>query len=71
MKLMKTSFIIKFNLRKNFSSKVFKSSEEAIRDIKSGNSIMTGGFGLCGIPENLLRALAAKRFCKRSSYNIK
>lgn len=61
MKLMKTSFIIKFNLRKNFSSKVFKSSEEAIRDIKSGNSIMTGGFGLCGIPENLLRALAAKK----------
>lgn len=27
-------------------------------DIKDGSSIVSGGFGLCGIPENLLRALA-------------
>jgi 3-oxoacid CoA-transferase subunit A len=37
--------------------KVVASAEEAIRDIQDGASIMIGGFGLCGIPENLIRAL--------------
>ena len=32
--------------------------EEAIRDIKDGDRLMVGGFGLCGIPENLIQALA-------------
>jgi 3-oxoacid CoA-transferase A subunit len=41
-------------------NKVFASAEEAIRDIQDGASIMVGGFGLCGIPENLIRALAKK-----------
>jgi 3-oxoacid CoA-transferase subunit A len=31
-----------------------------VRDISDGASIMVGGFGLCGIPENLIRALARK-----------
>ena len=38
-------------------NKVVTSAEEAIRDINDGASIMIGGFGLCGIPENLIRAL--------------
>ena len=33
------------------------SSEEAVRDIAAGSTIMLGGFGLCGIPENLIGAL--------------
>ena len=33
-------------------------SDEAIRHIQDGATIMIGGFGLCGIPENLIRALA-------------
>lgn len=37
---------------------VFNSFEEAIKDIKDGSSIMVGGFGLVGIPENLIKALA-------------
>src|SRR5918912_3596805 len=37
--------------------KVFKSAEEAIFDIPDGATIMMGGFGLCGIPENLIAAL--------------
>ncbi len=41
-------------------NKVFASAEKAIADIPDGASIMVGGFGLCGIPENLIRALHAK-----------
>jgi len=40
--------------------KVVLSAEEAIADVFDGASIMIGGFGLCGNPENLIRALAAK-----------
>jgi 3-oxoacid CoA-transferase subunit A len=41
-------------------NKVFASAEKAIADIPDGSSIMVGGFGLCGIPENLIRALHRK-----------
>jgi 3-oxoacid CoA-transferase subunit A len=40
--------------------KVVASAEEAIRDVSDGATIMVGGFGLCGIPENLIRALVQK-----------
>src|SRR3954462_13532158 len=40
--------------------KVVTSADEAIRDIQDGASIMIGGFGLCGIPVNLIRALMKK-----------
>ncbi|KYQ89812.1 3-oxoacid CoA-transferase [Tieghemostelium lacteum] len=38
-------------------SKVVKSASEAVKDIKDGNKLLVGGFGLCGIPENLIKAL--------------
>jgi 3-oxoacid CoA-transferase subunit A len=38
--------------------KVVTSAAEAIHDIPDGASIMVGGFGLCGIPENLIAALS-------------
>jgi 3-oxoacid CoA-transferase subunit A len=41
-------------------NKVVSSAEEAIRDVFDGATIMVGGFGLCGIPENLIRALVKK-----------
>jgi 3-oxoacid CoA-transferase subunit A len=41
-------------------NKVFSSSDDAIGDVFDGATIMIGGFGLCGIPENLIRALAKK-----------
>ena len=41
-------------------NKVVANADEAIRDMKDGARIMVGGFGLCGIPENLIRALARK-----------
>ncbi len=39
-------------------NKVVANAEEAIRDIQDGMTVMVGGFGLCGIPENLINALA-------------
>jgi 3-oxoacid CoA-transferase subunit A len=41
-------------------NKLVGSAEEAVRDIPDGASVMIGGFGLCGNPENLIRALVAK-----------
>jgi len=41
-------------------NKVVANADEAIKDIPDGATIMIGGFGLCGIPENLIRALVRK-----------
>lgn len=38
--------------------KVMKSAREAVADVPSGATILAGGFGLCGIPENSIKALA-------------
>jgi 3-oxoacid CoA-transferase subunit A len=37
--------------------KIFTSFEEAVKEIKDGMTLMVGGFGLVGIPENLIKAL--------------
>ncbi len=41
-------------------NKVVKNADEAIADIVDGNTLMLGGFGLCGIPENCIAALVKK-----------
>jgi 3-oxoacid CoA-transferase subunit A len=38
-------------------NKVYQDAKAAIADIKSGDVLMLGGFGLCGIPENCITAL--------------
>lgn len=38
-------------------NKVFASAAEAVRDIPNGATLLVGGFGLVGIPENLIAAL--------------
>lgn len=38
-------------------NKVYKNAEEAISGVKDGMTLMLGGFGLCGIPENCITAL--------------
>jgi 3-oxoacid CoA-transferase subunit A len=47
-------------------NKVVASADEAISDIFDGATLMVGGFGLCGIPENLIRALV-----RRGTKNLK
>ncbi|HET9088422.1 MAG TPA: 3-oxoacid CoA-transferase subunit A, partial [Acidobacteriaceae bacterium] len=41
-------------------NKVWASADEAVRDIDDGTTLMFGGFGLCGIPENLIDALVRR-----------
>lgn len=41
-------------------NKVVANADEAVKDIESGMTLMLGGFGLCGIPENTIAALVRK-----------
>ncbi|KAM4873116.1 succinyl-CoA:3-ketoacid coenzyme A transferase 2, mitochondrial-like [Thomomys bottae] len=40
---------------------IYTDPVEAVKDIKDGATVMLGGFGLCGIPENLIGALLKTR----------
>ena len=42
-------------------NKVFANADDAIHDVRDGSTIMLGGFGLCGIPENCIAALRRKK----------
>jgi 3-oxoacid CoA-transferase subunit A len=41
-------------------NKIYKDATQAIEDIHDGATILLGGFGLCGIPENCITALVSK-----------
>jgi 3-oxoacid CoA-transferase subunit A len=41
-------------------NKVVANADEAIRDMQDGAVVMSGGFGLCGNPENLIKAIHRK-----------
>lgn len=41
-------------------NKVYKTADEALAGIEDGMTLMIGGFGLCGIPENSIAALVKK-----------
>ena len=41
-------------------NKVVENADEAVRDIPDNSTIMMGGFGLCGIPENCIQAILRK-----------
>ncbi|MHB8303131.1 MAG: CoA transferase subunit A [Acidobacteriaceae bacterium] len=41
-------------------NKVWSSADDAVGDIADGATLMFGGFGLCGIPENLIDAIVRK-----------
>jgi len=40
--------------------KIVNSADHAVRDIPDGATLMLGGFGLCGIPENLIAAVVRR-----------
>lgn len=40
---------------------IFNNCQDAVHDVKSDSTILCGGFGLCGIPENLFQALCDKK----------
>lgn len=40
--------------------KVFPGADEAVADVPAGATVMLGGFGLCGIPENCIAALVRR-----------
>ncbi len=42
-------------------NKVYNNADEAIADVTDGMTLMLGGFGLCGIPENCITALVKKK----------
>ena len=42
-------------------AKFYASSAEAVADVQDGSKLLVGGFGLSGCPENLLRAINAKK----------
>lgn len=42
-------------------NKIFNSAEEALSGIENGMTLMLGGFGLCGIPENSILELVRKK----------
>lgn len=54
-------FTYPFNLNQHnllkHMNKVFENAEQAIAGVKDGMTLMLGGFGLCGIPENSIAAL--------------
>ena len=41
-------------------NKVVASADEAVKDVRDGMTLVVGGFGLCGIPENLINSLVKK-----------
>ena len=41
-------------------NKVINSPDAAVADLRDGMTVMLGGFGLCGIPENLIAAAIRK-----------
>ncbi|KAJ2663669.1 hypothetical protein GGH99_006880, partial [Coemansia sp. RSA 1285] len=41
-------------------SKIYPSAAKAIEDIPAGSTVLFGGFGLCGVPEKLIDAIAEK-----------
>jgi 3-oxoacid CoA-transferase len=40
------------------NNKIWKSAKEAIADLPSGSTVLCGGFGLCGVPDTLIKELA-------------
>jgi 3-oxoacid CoA-transferase subunit A len=60
-KLIKSRNVALIQMRARAFSKVYPSALEATKDISTGASLCVGGFGLVGIPANLINALVQHR----------
>ena len=49
-----------YSVSRNASSKIYPSSMAAVHDLKDGATMLFSGFGVCGIPENLTKAIKEK-----------
>ena len=49
--------MLRIGRRACMSTRIYDTALEAIEDIRSGSRIAVGGYGCCGVPENLLRSL--------------
>lgn len=38
-------------------SKIYSTAAAAVQDVKDGNTLLIGGFGVCGVPQSLINAL--------------
>lgn len=56
LKVSRASFSVSHSKKAQF----FENSEEAIHDVTDNAKLLVGGFGLCGIPENLISAVKAR-----------
>ncbi|CAJ0576441.1 unnamed protein product, partial [Mesorhabditis spiculigera] len=45
------------SLSSRLDAKIYENAEDAVKDIPDGSKLLVGGFGICGIPENLINAL--------------
>src|SRR6202043_1084946 len=55
-----SSAVVILNRKMGRKNKIYTSVDEAVRDIPDGATIMFGGFGGAGFPNNLIQGLARK-----------
>ncbi|VDO66302.1 unnamed protein product [Heligmosomoides polygyrus] len=48
----------RFSTSSTLNVKIYATAKEAVQDIPDNSKLLVGGFGLCGIPENLINALS-------------
>ncbi|XGW06250.1 hypothetical protein V3C99_016509 [Haemonchus contortus] len=51
------AFVHRFSTSPCLRAKIYLDAKEAVRDIPDNAKLLIGGFGLCGVPENLIAAL--------------
>ncbi|XGW06244.1 hypothetical protein V3C99_016507 [Haemonchus contortus] len=51
------AFVHRFSTSPCWRAKIYLDAKEAVRDIPDNAKLLIGGFGLCGVPENLIAAL--------------
>lgn len=57
VKIFSCYFSISSRQNRAYKGKIYTSANDAVADIPDGAKLLVGGFGLCGIPENLIKAI--------------